>query len=200
MEPRSADITRINSFVELLHTFQKVERIINVPGSDRWENDVEHSYLLAMTAWYLIDALGMTLDIGKTLRYALAHDLVEVYAGDTYAYTKNEALKASKHERERKAQMRIEKEFPEFPTLHDAIGAYEEKQDEEARFIYALDKLIPVITVFLQNGRTWKEADVAWDEVMDHKRSRIGDAPYIRDLFEQIVALMEHDKQKYFNR
>jgi putative hydrolase of HD superfamily len=186
--------------MELLHAFQRVERVAHVPQKDRRENDVEHSYLLVMLAWYLADSLSLSLDKDKVLQYALAHDLVEVYAGDTYAFTDDEKERSSKHQREHDAQRRIKKEFPEFADLHDVIEHYEARDDKESQFVYTVDKLIPMITNYVQDGRTWKEMDLPFDRAMDQKRERIGDEPYIRELLEQLIALIEKDRLKYFNR
>jgi 5'-deoxynucleotidase YfbR-like HD superfamily hydrolase len=68
----------------LLHDFQKVERVIFVPGNERNENDVEHSYLLAMLAWQIAEMVAPHLSRKKVLKYALVHDLVEV-CGDTFS-------------------------------------------------------------------------------------------------------------------
>jgi 5'-deoxynucleotidase YfbR-like HD superfamily hydrolase len=194
------DIDRAIAFTKLLHAFQKVERVIHVPGEDRWENDVEHSYLLAMLGWYLVDSLALKLDRDNVLRYALAHDLVEIYAGDTYAYTDDEALKNSKHAREHASQQRIKGEFPEFSDLHRTIEQYEARADDESVFVYRLDKLIPVITVYIQEGRTWKQKNLGFDRVVSNKRERIDDESEIRTLFEQIVSLIDTDRDRYFNQ
>jgi putative hydrolase of HD superfamily len=190
---------RAISFMELLHAFQRVERVAHVPKKDRRENDVEHSYLLAMLAWYLVDSLKLSLDKNKVLRYALAHDLVEVYAGDTYAFTDDEKERNSKHQREHDAQLRIKKEFSEFADLHDVIEHYEERGDKESQFVYTVDKLIPMITNYVQDGRTWKEMDLPFDRAIGQKRERIGDEPYVRELLEQLITLIEKDRLKYFN-
>jgi putative hydrolase of HD superfamily len=194
------DMNRAISFTELLHAFQLVERVAHVPQRDRWENDIEHSYLLAMLAWYLADSLELSLNKDKILRYALTHDLVEVYAGDTYIFTTNKKEKETKHEREEAARAQIKKEFPEFKDLHSTIEEYESRKDEESTFVYAVDKLIPVITNYVQDGRTWKKMDVPFDQLLENKREKIGDEPYIRDLFEQIITLIEKDRTKFFNR
>jgi len=167
---------------------------------ERRENDVEHSYLLAMLAWYLIDSLGIDLNKEKVLKYALAHDLVEIYAGDTFAFTSDQSVKSSKHQREEDAHQRIKKEFIEFKDLDTAIEGYERRDDKESIFVYALDKFIPIITNYIQDGRSWKEEDLAFDEVIKYKRDRIGDEPFIRNLLEQMIALIERDRAKYFDR
>jgi putative hydrolase of HD superfamily len=194
------DAKRAISFTELLHAFQRVERVYKVPHMERRENDVEHSYLLAMLAWYLIDSLGIDLNKEKVLKYALAHDLVEIYAGDTFAFTSDQSVKSSKHQREEDAHQRIKKEFIEFKDLDTAIEGYERRDDKESIFVYALDKFIPIITNYIQDGRSWKEEDLAFDEVIKYKRERIGDEPFIRNLLEQMIALIERDRAKYFDR
>jgi len=191
---------RTISFMELLHAFQQIERVAHTPKKDRKENDVEHSYLLAMLAWYIADSLALPLDKDKILKYALAHDLVEVYAGDTYAFTDDENEMNSKPQREHEAQVRIKKEFPEFGDLHATIEKYETKADKESRFVYAVDKLAPVITNYIQDGHTWKVVDLPFERAVSNKRRRIGDEPYVRELLEQIIALIEKDRSKYFNR
>lgn len=187
---------RALAFMRLLHAFQSVERVAHAPDQIRHENDVEHSYLLAMMSWYLIDSLKLDLDKNAALQYALAHDLVETYAGDTYIWD-TEALK-TKHAREEKARVQIETEFPEFPSLHAMIDKYEKQSDEESRFVRAVDKLLPVLTNYLQDGRTWKEMHVPHDDLYANKREKIGSQKEVRDLLEQMIELIGDGWQKYF--
>jgi putative hydrolase of HD superfamily len=139
-------------FVEFTNKFQKIQRVILVKDEERYENDAEHSYQLALVAWYIIDREKLNLNINKIVFMAIAHDLVEIYAGDTYIFGIQE-LKASKKEREEKAIKMIETEFPEFNDLIPFIQEYEERTSEESKFIYALDKLLPNINNVLDNGR-----------------------------------------------
>ena len=184
------------AFMRLLHAFQSVERVAHAPDQIRRENDVEHSYLLAMMSWYLIDSLRLEFNKGAVLQYALAHDLVETYAGDTYIWD-TEALK-TKHAREEKARMQIESEFPEFPDLHAMIQRYEKQGDEESTFVRAVDKLLPVLTNYLQDGRTWKEMAVPHDDLYANKREKIGNQQEVRELLEQMIEIIGDDWQKYF--
>lgn len=66
----------------------KVDRNHHILGSDRAENDVEHSYSVAILCWYLNDKLKLNLDIAKVLKYALVHDFPEVYAGDVNTFAR----------------------------------------------------------------------------------------------------------------
>ena len=146
------NIARTAAFVRLLHAFQSVERIAHVSDLSRRENNVEHSYFLAMVCWYLCDALELEYSKEKIFRYALAHDLVETYAGDTYIFD-TEARK-TKREREEKARIRMESEFPEFNDLHTTIEKYEKQDEPESVFVYAIDKLIPALINYIKGGHT----------------------------------------------
>lgn len=192
------DLDRIVEFEKLLHAFARVERTgLRIHGSDAKENAIEHSFFLAMLAWYVIDVTGLPLDLSRVIRYTLIHDLVEVYAGDTYILD-TEAAK-TKHEREEEAQRRIEKEFPEFEALHKTIHAYEAQGDEESRFVKALDKVEPVLSNYLQNGRGWKEMKVNFDWLVSHKRGKLAHHHGMRELFEEIIARIAPKKDEYFS-
>lgn len=103
-------VSRAMAFIQLLHRFQSIERVAYAHDLSRKENDVEHSYFLAMFCWYLCDSLQLKYSKEKVLRYALTHDLHEAYAGDTFIFDA-EATKTKK-DREANARVRISGEFP----------------------------------------------------------------------------------------
>lgn len=183
-------------FHTLLDAFALVERVAHVTGREQRENDAEHSFALAMLAWYMADAFDLALDKDKLLRYALAHDLVEVYAGDTYIW--DEERKKTKHEREEKARLQLMENFPEFKGLHTTIEAYEAREDAESQFIYALDKVEPVLKNYAQDGRTWKEMGVAHDDLVAHKVGKVGEHAEMNDVLQQLITLVAKDKRRYF--
>ncbi len=191
------------AFTKLLHAFQREERAIRVPGLDRLENDAEHSYALAMLAWYLIDTMRLPLDKKKVFEYALAHDMVEVYAGDTPAFGRGGSNKAdirsSKKEREELAKKRLRSEFPEFPSFTDAMEIYEKQADKESKFVYALDKLIPIFGGIAHDGRDWKEHGISFQEVLSYKLEKIKANESVFALFNDIMSLIGKDKARYFN-
>jgi putative hydrolase of HD superfamily len=191
------ELEQVLKFEELLHSFALVERVVHIKGRDARENDAEHSYFLPMLAWYVIDAFSLQLDTAKIIRYALVHDLVEVYAGDTYIY--DVEARKTKHEREEKARLQIAKEFPEFTDMNESIEAYESQQDAESRFVYALDKLEPIIANYMQKGRTWKEMGVTFTEFVENKRPKTAQVEEIRDLLEVLIAEIEPKKDEYFD-
>lgn len=191
-------LDRLISFTKILNELQKVERVIRVQGSDRWENDQEHSFSLAMLAWYICETDKLSLDRVKVFQYALAHDLVEVYAGDTYPYTEDQTLSDSKPERERLAAERLAGEFPELPALHAAISGYVAKNDPESRFVYALDKIEPVIKLYLDGGRTWKEKNVTLAMIYKHKKDKVALSLEVQPYFDELMALLKSQESELF--
>lgn len=191
-------LQKLIGFAKILNELQKVERVIRVPGSERWENDVEHSYSLAMLAWYIVESRKLKLDRDKVFCYALAHDLVEVYAGDTYLYSEDKELLASKPERERLAAERLVSEFPEVPEMHAAIIGYITKEDPESRFVYALDKIEPIIKLYFDGGRTWKEMSVTLEMVYENKKDKVALSPEIQAYFDEFMELLRKEEGGLF--
>ncbi len=194
----SQSLNSLLSFARVLGELQAVERVIRVRNSKRWENDVEHSYSLAMLAWYILDTEQLPLDRDLVFRYALAHDLVEVYAGDTYLYSEDQALLASKPERERLAAERLLAEFPEVPEMHAAIRGYVTKEDAESRFVYALDKIEPILKIYLDGGRTWQEKGITLEMLYKSKKDKVTLSPEIQPYFDDLIALLRKEEKQLF--
>lgn len=192
--PESDALQGLTRCVRLVNDLARIERMVPMLGAKRYENDVEHSYQLALTAWYLLATRNLDLDIQKVLTYALAHDLVEVYAGDTYIYSKDETLIAGKKEREAAAAKRLAQEFAEFSQLHEAIADYERREDRESRFVYALDKVLPLIQIREDGGRAWKEGGVTLDMLIAHKTPKVALSPEVEPYFNELVALLREEK------
>jgi len=181
--------------VQLTHGLQQVKRSIFTAGEDRRENDAEHQYQLAMTAWYVIVTEKLPLDVDKVLKYALVHDMVEVYAGDAHFY----GDRTGKEEREKVALSRLQEEFAEIPEWFDLIESYEHKVDKESIFIYALDKLLPAINIYFDRGRTWREQRISLDMVITKKTEKMSCSPEVMDYFNQLIVLLKKDAPDLFS-
>lgn len=192
------NLEKLLEFSKLLTVFQKVERVPYVPGTSKRENDAEHSFRLALTAWYLISSHKLNLDRNKALQLALAHDLVETYAGDTYIYSKDQAHLDSKKEREKEAAERLAKEFPEFTDMHSSIQDYESRQTPEARFVYALDKILPIVTNMEDGGVEWREDSITIQMLVENKTPKVALSPEIEPYFNELVALMRDREEELF--
>jgi putative hydrolase of HD superfamily len=185
-------------FVNLLNKYRTVKREILVNSEDRLENDIEHSYQLAMLGWYLADSEKLSLDKNLLVKYALVHDLVEVYAGDTFAFA-DEDLKRGKIEKEREAIEQLKQEFPEFKELHELIHNYEERTDSESNFIYALDKLQPTLNIYTDGGRSWRRDGVTLQMIIDYKNDKISEIPELKKYFDELILLLKQKNKELFN-
>jgi putative hydrolase of HD superfamily len=193
------DLQSLLRFVELTHQFQNVERVVYAGvGKDKCENDAEHSYQTAITAWYLNDAYQLSFNTEKILKYALVHDLVEAYAGDTSIHDKDAHI--GKHEREEKALQQIIKTFPEATDIYETIKMYERLEDNESKFVYALDKLLPMINSYLDNGRSWHKNNVSYKVVQEYKQPKVALDPTIHKLYNELINLLEKKVSIFFPR
>ena len=192
----SKKFEQLIDFVNFTHEFREVIRIARSPNAKRFENDTEHSYQLAMVAWFLIDKDKLKFDKELCFMYALAHDLVEVYAGDTYIYDKNKS--SSKHQREKKALLQIKKRFPRFKSLIKIIERYEKRKDKESKFIYALDKIIPPIQIYLENGKLWRERKVSLKDILENKNEKIAISPDIDKYWQELSKELVKNNKKLF--
>ena len=173
------DISRIIEFHNLLTAFAEIERVVHLKrrGDIVFESDTEHSYNLAMTTWFIAEYFP-ELDQGKVLKLALVHDLVEIHAGDTFIFA-DQAMLDSKKAREASAQRKLAKDWPDFPGLHASIKEYESLATPEACFVYAFDKLMPMIAVYLNEGITWHEKRMELSRLADEKTQKMAVAPEV---------------------
>lgn len=185
-----ADVFRLIELQKLLAAFNRVDRRAHRRHGDAFvpENDTEHSYNPAMTAWFLAQQFP-ELDKAKILEYALVHDLVEVHAGDTYIYGSEEEL-ASKQQREAEALEKLEADWVDFKDMNKRIHAYEQRIDAESKFVYALDKIMPIMLIYIHDGYTWKKEGVTVDMLYKAKIEKIGLSPEILPYFEELHALL----------
>jgi len=172
--------------VRLTHLFQQIQRKVRATGEHRWETDAEHAFQLLFVAWYIIDSRKLELDLRKVILYIIVHDIPEVYAGDVCAFTDGPEVRANKEHKERAARKRLFREFPEFDSFHEILATYERRGDPEAVFVYALDKLVPFYNIMLDEGKTWKQFNTSFDELLAEKSDKIRRCPICTPLFQQV--------------
>ena len=139
---------------------KNIFRQTHLSGNGRNENDAEHSWHMAIMAYLLKEYANETIDIARVMLLCLIHDIVEIDAGDTYAYD-TEGNK-TKRERELKAADRIFGLLPdaqrmEYRGLWDEFEAME---TVEAKFANMLDKVQPLLLNNASNGKSWVEHGV----------------------------------------
>lgn len=182
-------LVRIAELQQLIADFAKVKRVPHLADTNRAENDVEHSYGLALTCWYLQPKIAPELNLTKIFMYALAHDIVELHAGDTYFI--DEVGLADKEQRERDAITKLREDWPDFTDIIDHAEGYMDKADEEAKFVKAVDKLLPAIMIELaQPNQPWSSLGITLDIERENKVSiRVSD--YLAPYYEKLIAWLE---------
>lgn len=157
------DIQELINYISFLNKFSSIKRFVKISKDDDFESDSEHSYQLALVGWYVSEKLGLELDIKLILKYALVHDLVEVYAGDTDPHGDDIEFILSKEQREQEAIRIIAKMYPDFHSLQESIARYESLVDNESKYIYLLDKILPIINTYLTKNSYYRERGVSYN-------------------------------------
>ncbi len=186
------------SFLKLTHKYNQTLRGIYVTGQDRKETDVEHSFQLALFAWYICDYHKLKLDLGKVIKYALVHDLAEVFTGDKHIF--DARGRRNKEHQEQKAFAKIQKMFPKWKGYKEAVKAYIQLVDEEARFVNALDKLLPVMNIYLDKGKTWKEEDTSYQTIYENKIKKVALHPQVEKIYLLLDKKLKTQKVKLFGK
>lgn len=139
---------------------KNILRQTHLSGHGRRENDAEHAWHMAIMAYLLREYSNEEVDIAWVMLMCLIHDIVEIEAGDTYAYD-TENLKTQKA-RENEAKEKLYSLLPEDQKqeLIALFDEFEESQTPEARFAHAMDNLQPLLLNHSNGGSDWKEHQV----------------------------------------
>ncbi len=181
--------------------FYHIKREMPLPvGERRWENDAEHSWSVAFLACALAPLIDTTLDVGKVAQLAIAHDVVEVFAGDVSVFGTDDEL-ALKSEREALAAEKISKDFGHFPWIVDTLHAYEAKDSDEAKFVYAIDKYITVMYDYIDGGKYLREAKYTqeiYHKTLAPHREKAQSHSEVGKYYDEVRALLD-EHPEYFH-
>ncbi|MBQ4093903.1 MAG: HD domain-containing protein [Oscillospiraceae bacterium] len=170
---------------------KNIFRQTHLSGGGRAENDAEHAWHMAIMAWLLREYANEEVDIAKVMLMCLVHDIVEIEAGDTYAY--DEVNLQTQKAREDAAKEKIFSLLPadQKQQLIALFDEFEARQTAEARFARAMDNLQPLLLNHSNNGADWTRHGVSADKVYARQRKT---ADGSRLLFEQVtdVILRQH--------
>ena len=153
----------------------------------RKENDAEHSWHIALMAYLLQEHAEEPVDVPRVMLMVLIHDLVEIDAGDTYAYD-SEGSK-TKREREVRAAERIFGLLPEdqgryFRELWDEFEAYE---SADAKYAHLLDNFQPLLLNDASGGRSWSEHDVKKSQIYKRNEKVAETSETVWECMQEIV-------------
>ena len=172
---------------------KNIFRQTHLSGHGRNENDAEHSWHMAVMAYLLKEYANEEVDIAKVMLMCLIHDIVEIDAGDTYAYD-TEGLQTQK-EREDAAKQRIfsilpEEQAAEFIGLFDEFEAYE---TPESKFAHAMDNLQPLMLNNSNGGADWRAHQVSAEQVYGRQsKTKLGS----EKLFEVVDGMIQENIRK----
>lgn len=183
---------RFRKQIEFIIEIDKLKSIIRqsyVTDCSRKENDSEHSWHLAMMAFILAEHANTEIDVLKVIKMVLIHDIVEIDAGDTYAYdTKGHE---DKSEREIQAAERLFNILPndQAAELRYLWDEFEERKTNEAKFAAALDRIQPILLNYLSNGRAWKDNNISTEQVIERNKHTKEGSNAIWEYVKEIVDL-----------
>jgi putative hydrolase of HD superfamily len=178
-------------FLVLADRFKTVERRSYIADGSRRENSAEHSWHMALCALLMADEIAGKVDIGRVLSMVLVHDLVEIYAGDAFAY--DPKARAEAVEKEEAAARRL------FGSLPPDLGArldglwreFEAHATPEARLAYACDRFQGFLQVYLSDGKSWAEAKVTREMTRARTKPARETDPFIEALVERVYARLD---------
>lgn len=189
------DLKKRMAFIRETDAMKGILRANMMLDGSRNEDDAQHSWHIALMALVLADYAKQGVDIDHAVRMLLVHDLVEIDAGDTYAY--DEVGYADKAEREQKAAQRI------FGLLPQGQGAslcalweeFEACQTPSAQYAAAIDRLQPLWGNFWMDGTVWEENHITLKKVLARNEITKQALPEIWEAVEDM--LMEAKRRGY---
>ena len=154
---------------------KNIFRQTHLSGHGRAENAAEHAWHMAVMAWLLREYANEEVDMAKVMMMCLIHDIVEIDAGDTYAY--DPEAQQTQQAREDAAKERIYSLLPDDQKaeLVAMFDEFENWSSPEARFAHALDNLQPLMLNGSNDGADWKAHGVTARQVYGRQnKTRLG--------------------------
>src|SRR5690606_35852635 len=180
------------NFIQEIDKLKSIDRVCRLINGSRRENTAEHSWHFALMVPLLLEhAESPDLDVLRTIKIALIHDIVEIDAGDTYCY--DEAGHLDKSEREIAAAKRLFGMLPDNQgqELWQLWEEFEQGTSEEAKYARALDRLNPFMLNFYSGGATWVENKIRKSQVLKRMGEIENNAPklwpYVAGLIDKAI-------------
>ena len=160
-------LKQIADFCKLIDKEKFVQRRTYLSDGNRLENDAEHAWHMAVMALLLSEYANAEVDVLKVVSMLLVHDLVEIYAGDTFAY--DEVGKKTQRERELAAAERLYSQLPDdlAGKMRALWDEFEEWGSAESKFAHTLDNFQPLLLQHESGGRAWREGGRKLSEVLE---------------------------------
>lgn len=179
-------------FILEIDRMKEIYRQNYIADASRKENDAEHSWHLAVMCLILSEYANERVDVFKVMSMVLIHDLIEIYAGDTYAY--DDEGNETKAKREAEAGEKLYAMLPrdQGDYLKNLWLEFDEGKTREALFANTLDKLQPLMLNGASGGRSWKEHEVCAERVIKrNEKTPLGSEAlweYAKKIIEENIA------------
>ncbi|MGL5348667.1 MAG: HD domain-containing protein [Peptostreptococcaceae bacterium] len=183
--------SRLKKQIDFLIEIDKVKNIFRmtyVSDKSRKENDAEHSWHLGIMAFLLSEYIKEEIDIKKVIKMVLIHDLVEIYAGDTFAF--DEKGHEDKYDREKASADKIFGMLPkdQKQEFYELWEEFEECKTIEAKYGAMLDRLQPLLLNYATEGGSWKDHNITVEQVYKRNEIVLNEGPKeFRDLVNYVV-------------
>ena len=163
-------LDKLFDFFREIDKEKMIQRQTYLTDSVRKENDAEHAWHMAIMTILLSEYANEEIDVLKTVTMLLIHDIVEIDAGDTYAYDEN--AKKSQSDREKKASERIFGLLPEEKKrqMKSLWEEFEEGNTPEARFARTMDNIQPTMLNDATSGISWEEHGIHLDQILNRNK------------------------------
>jgi 5'-deoxynucleotidase YfbR-like HD superfamily hydrolase len=181
---------------DIVYAFMNIQRRSVIEG--RRETDGEHTLHLQFLAVAYAARYHQELDIGRVALYAMVHDLVEVYAGDTPTLNASVDAMIAKETLEAKALLRLKRELGgKWNFIVELLDDYELLVDDESRFVRTFDKCDPAFTHYKNRGEVLRDLGINTIDKFQiaNNKTKLRMAPYA-EKFDDVVAVREELQER----
>lgn len=194
MENKTNDFNKVMDFIIQIDGLKRVFRQTKIVGGERFENDAEHSWHISVMAYALGEFFDGAADVSRAVKMLLIHDVVELYAGDTYCY--NIEANKDKYERELASAKKVFGLLPkdiaeEFMSLW---LEFDEEETPDAIFASIMDKIQPLILNYQNKGESWLLNGISKSQVLGRIGVALEKGP--EPLRDYITEIIEKSVQK----
>jgi putative hydrolase of HD superfamily len=182
---------RLRQQIQFILEIDKLKSVLRrsyLLNPERRENSAEHSWHVAVMAVLLAEYAAEPVDLPRLLKMLLIHDMVEIDAGDTFAYDPVGARDQA--ERERRAAERLFKLLPpdQAGELRGLWDEFEAHATPEAKFARALDHLMPLLHNYYTQGKSWQEHGVSSAQVLSYNADIEDGSARLWELAQSLIA------------
>ena len=174
-------------FLQEIEKLKRINRQVKISNKKRWESSAEHSWDLAMWAWIFSNDLPPAADLFRIIKLLLMHDLVEIYAGDTFLF--DHAKRRRKAMVEAKAAKKLFRLLT--PDLQKEFKAlwleFEAGKSREAKVAKSIDRLQPILQNIVSDGYGWKKHNVTEEDIRKYKRDHMVHDKTVLQIFEALI-------------